>query len=317
MKEIIEKLKNSERILITTHVNPDPDAIGSGLALYLALNKLLEEEKKVVRFVIQDNVPAFLDFLEHSVIIENFGNIQTKYKFDTVISVDCGSKDRIGAVSELITENSLLINIDHHASNKAFGDLNYLVPTASSTCEIMYDLIKEMGVEMTKDIAECLYSGIVGDTGNFAYSNVSKKTFVIASELVDLGINIEFIARNIYFSKTMPRMKILGLALNNFEFIEDKKLSYFFLSYEDMKKYNGEKEDSEGIVEAIRAYDGCDISLFLREEENGQIKGSLRSKEKDINHIAAIFNGGGHKKAAGFNTDKSKEEVLEIVINNI
>lgn len=312
-KEILENINSGKRILITAHQNPDGDAIGSGLALLLALNKLNENGEKTIRFILEDKVPDFLMFLEHSFLIEKQSNVDTEYDFDTVICLDSAEIKRIGTISEYIKSETLVINIDHHISNTKYGKINFINEKYCSTSEIVYDMIKEMGIEIDINIAEAVYCGIVNDTGNFAHGNVTEKTFLNAYELKKAGVDNEKINTNLYGSKSMIRMKLLGKALSDFNFIEDKKIAYFYISYEEMQNLGAKKEDAEGLVESLRSYEKADIALFLRGEENGLIKGSLRSKEADVNVLAALFGGGGHKKASGFNTDKTVEEILNII----
>jgi len=316
-EDILKSIEAGKRILITAHQNPDGDAIGSGLALMLAINKINKNGEKIVRFILEDTVPEYLMFLEHNFLIEKKENVDTKYGFDTAICVDCAELKRIGTVEEYIKEDTIIINIDHHISNTNFGNINFVGTDFSSTSEIVYKLIKEMNVEIDKDTAEAVYAGIVNDTGSFAYGNVSADTYLIAYELKKAGIDNEKIHKNIYGNKGRETLKILGKALDNFIFIKEKKLVYYYISFEEMKNIGAKKEDTEGIVENLRAFKETDISLFLREEENGMIKGSFRSKEADVNVLASLFGGGGHKKAAGFKTEKSVEEIINILKENI
>ncbi len=316
MEKIIEQIQKSKRILITSHMNPDGDAIGSSLALLLALNNN-NNENKVIRLVLQDEVPSFLKFLKHYFLIEKSNIIETKYKFDLVITLDSADLQRIGNVSDFISEKTKLINIDHHISNLEFGDLNYVDAKASSASEIVYKLIKEMKIEISLDIAEALYTGISADTGNFAYSNTSSETLLIASKLRGIGIDNEKISQYLYSNKSEKQLRILGLALENMEFFENVKLNLFYLTQADLKRFKAKKEDSEGIVEMLRSYKECEVALFLREEEDGTIKGSFRSKGRDVNKVAQLFDGGGHKKAAGFKSDKTKKEIVEMILKKL
>lgn len=317
MKKILEEFEKAERILITGHVNPDGDCVGAGLALMLALNKLNKEDKKVVRFVLQDNPPSTTDFLEHSPLIETLSVFESKYKFDLAFVLDSGDYDRIGEVKALIKEDTKVINIDHHVSNNLYGDLNYVDTQLSSTSEAIYNLIRELNIELDQGIGEALYVGLVNDTGNFSYTNVSPKTFRIASELREAGVNNEKIVREFYSKKSLARLRLLGYAMENFQFNTDKKLSYIYISQETLSKYNGKKEDTEGVVETLRSYEEAEVALFIREEANGQLKGSMRSNGMDVNKIASSFGGGGHVKAAGFSTDMTVEEVINKVLEMI
>ena len=317
MKKFLEEFKNSERILITGHINPDGDCIGSGLALMLALNKLNDDNKKVVRFVLDDVAPATTDFMKHSLLIEKYEYFVSKYTFDMAVVLDSGSYDRIGNVKELIKDDTKVVNIDHHISNNSFGHLNYVDSTKSSTAEMIYDMIEEFGIEMDEDMGEALYVGLVNDTGNFSYSNVSPRTFEIASKLRAIGVDNEKIIREFYSKKNLARLRLLGYAMENFKFDNEKKLAYIYISKEVMNKFDGKKEDTEGVVEALRSYENAEISLFVREEEDGSLKGSMRSNGYDVNEIAKSFGGGGHIKAAGFTSTMDADEIINKVLEMI
>lgn len=329
-EKIIDKIVESERILILSHVNPDGDAVGAGLGLYLALNKLNErltkeyeskEENylfKVVRFVLQDSIPKNLEFLAGSEMIEKDENVQSKYDSDLVICVDAATDERIGSAKRHLEKAKFVINIDHHTSNTMYGDINH-VEDISSTSEMIYKLIKEMDIEVTKEMGEALYTGLVNDTGNFAHSNVTPKTFAMASDLLEKGVDNSKIVREFFSNKDLPSLKLMGLALQEMVFNADKKFTYFYLSKDALEGVGGLKEHTEGIVNLINSYEKSEVSLFMREEIDGSIKGSMRSKhDADVNAIAKTFNGGGHVKAAGFTAiDLSVEEIVEKVLNKL
>jgi phosphoesterase RecJ-like protein len=181
----------------------------------------------------------------------------------------------------------------------------------------MFNFIEELGIEMDMDMAESIYTGIINDTGNFAHDNVSEETFKVAAKLKNIGVDTCKIVREFFQTKSMPTLKLMGLTLNGFEFIDEKKLSYFFLTQEALKSVGGNRDETEGLVELLRSYEGTEVALFLREEEDGKIKGSLRSKSADVNKVASIFGGGGHMKAAGFNTDLDYREIVKRVVEKL
>ena len=175
-----------------------------------------------------------------------------------------------------------------------------------------------MEIEITVEIGGESYLGLVNDKGKYERSNVTKKTFLVASEIRRRGVNNKRIVNECFKTKSYERMKVLGKALSEMVFVEEKKLMYFYLSFEALKNLNAIKDDTEGIVEELINYSGSEVSLFLREEESGKIKGSLRSKHNiDVNKIAGIFGGGGHIKAAGFTTELSSEEIIKKVVENL
>lgn len=313
MKEIKEKIEQSDSIVIVGHVNPDGDTVGAGLALLLGLEKKYPDKK--IDFVLQDNVPKNIAFLKGCDKIKKIEDIIAP-NYNLAIFVDSATTERVGKVMELIGD-IFKINIDHHISNPRYGDIN-VVKDISSTSEIMYSLLKDLDIEISLEMGEALYLGLVNDTGNFAHSNVTDKTFLVASELMKLGVNNNKIVNDFFKTKSYERMKVLGKALSEMIFVEEKKLMYFYLSDKALKELNAVKDDTEGIVEELINYAGSEVSLFLREEESGKIKGSLRSKHDiDVNRIAGIFDGGGHIKAAGFTTELSPQEIIKKVVENL
>lgn len=310
--DIIDKIKQvNGDIIITSHVNPDGDAIGSGLALTLALKNL----GKNVRFVLQDNYPSNIKFLEKIDLVEVY-NPNENYTPELIICVDSATAERIGETKMLFKDN-FVINIDHHISNTLYGDLNY-VEEISSTSEVIYKFLKYCNIALTLDMAEALYTGLVNDTGNFSHDNVTYHTFEMASELKRIGANSSKIVREFFNNKPLPAIKLLGKAMFEMKFDEVKKLASHFISYADLLEYNAKKEDTEGIVEKLLAFNEAEVSLFLREDKPGIIKGSMRSKhEVDVNKIASIFGGGGHRKASGFTSTLSADEILKLVLKEM
>jgi len=309
--EIYNKINESNQIIITSHVNPDGDAIGAGLGLLLSIKKIMPN--KNIRFVLQDDYPQTVKFLKEINLVEKY-NENLDYHCDLMIFVDSAATSRTGATSNL-SPKAFIINIDHHVSNPNYGDINY-VDYISSTSEIIYDFIKVNNIPLDTDIGECLYTGLINDTGNFKHSNVTKKTFYMAGDLIENGVDNSKIVREFLENKSYAATKLIGGAMYKMEFFEEEKLAYYYLSYKEMSKYNGKKEDTESIVERLIDYNEADLSFFLREEESGGYKGSLRSKTVvDVNQIAALFGGGGHKMAAGFSSDLSEEQILEKVLD--
>jgi len=312
---LLEKLKESENILISSHVNPDGDSIGSGLAIYNAIVKNFPEKK--VRFIIEDDIPYDLKFLAGSDEVEKYIEIENAPEVDLMIACDSATFKRVGRVVNF-KKDAFLVNIDHHISNELYGDLN-IFEDKSSTCEIMYDVIKNrLKLNIDKEIGEALYTGIVTDTGSFKYESTTKSTFEIAGKLIDIGIDRNKIINSVYKSKSIGRMKVLGIAISKMNIIEDRRFVYFTLSDYFVQTEGIKKDDTEGIVEQLLEYEGCEVALFLKEEPNGKMKGSLRSKKEiDVNEIASLFDGGGHKRAAGFTTNMEERDIIFQVLENI
>ena len=306
MKSIIDRIKQANYIILSTHVNPDADGIGAGLALMRALQKI----GKKVDFITQDRAPRNLAILKGIKEIKEISEAGNGY--DLAITVHSATLERIGEVRNLM-QGIELINIDHHISNPAYGTYN-LIKNISSASEIMYGFIKELGVELDLEMGEAIYAGLVNDTGNFSHDNVTKQTFDIAGELIEIGVNNSRIVREVFHNKSFAALKVLGDALSEMKFVPEKNFVYYYLPYEKLIELGATKEDTEGVVERINSLEESNVSLFLRGEKDGSIKGSMRSKEDtDVNSIASIFGGGGHKKAAGFSSKLSAEEIIKMV----
>lgn len=312
---LLEKIKESKNIIISSHINPDGDSIGSGLGVYWALKNKYPD--KNIRYILEDDVPYNYKFLKGASDIEKYDELKDEPLADLFIVVDSATFGRIGKVSNL-KKDAFLINIDHHISNEMFGDIN-IVKTCSSASEVVYGVLKNMlNIEINSVAGECLYTGIVTDSGSFQYENTSENTFKIAGELISTGIDRDEIINQVFKSKSLGFIKVLGLALSSMTILEDKKMTYFTLTKKFMDENNIKKDETDGIVEKMLEYKNCEIAVFLREEGNGKIKGSLRSKKLiDVNEVAKSFNGGGHKRAAGFTTYLTESEIITTIIEKI
>lgn len=311
---LLKKIEESKNIIISSHINPDGDAIGSGLGLYLALTKKYPD--KNVRFILEDRVPYNYSFLKGTEKIEKFDELKDEPKADLFIVVDSAVFNRIGKVADL-KKDAFLVNIDHHISNNNYGDLN-IVKNLSSASEVVYGVLKDLGIEIDALAGESLYTGIVTDSGNFQYDSTSMDTFRIAGELLGLGIDRDNIINEVYRSRTLGFMRTLGIALSEMKIDSEKKIVSFLLTRDFMTKNNIQKDETEGIVEKLLEYKDCEVAVFLKEEGNGKIKGSLRSKrEIDVNEVAKAFDGGGHRKAAGFTTTLTEEEIIKTIKEKI
>ncbi|MGL4688084.1 MAG: DHH family phosphoesterase [Fusobacteriaceae bacterium] len=307
----IEKYKN---ILITTHLSPDGDGIGAGIALLLGLKKLYSH--KEINFIIDDNIPNNLKFLSGSELILKIEDIEKIKNIDLIVSLDAASIERIGKIKNFKNKIPIL-NIDHHISNDNFGEFNYVDTTSASTSEIIFTFLEKLNIEFDLAIGEALYAGIVNDTGNFKHSNVSKETFIKASKLIEIGVNNTKIIENFYDNKSMGALKLMSRAIENIQYNSQKGLVFSLLTQNDFKELKGNKSDTDVIVETLLMLNEAKISLFLREEENGNLKGSMRTKldNIDLNYIAGFFKGGGHKKASGFSSSLSMKEIVEKILN--
>lgn len=308
VSEIIKLIKESDNIVLLSHTAPDGDSLGSSLALY---NSIVSIGKKA-KVVIDDEVPLIYRFLKSA---DKISYVDIIDKFDLVIVLDSSEIARIGKSSRYLTGKKI-INIDHHISNTNFGTLNMVCPDAAATAEIVYQIIKRMNIKIDKEIAQCLYVGIVTDTGKFQYNNTTFETHQIASELLKYGVDSAEIFRLIYQNATKAKIKLIGQAINCMEFYCDEKISVIVLTKEQFNKTGAKEEDTEGIIDFARDINTVELALLFRESKDGNIKISFRSKDNiNVNLFAGEFGGGGHKSAAGATVSGDIRTVKENVID--
>jgi len=318
--EITKVLQKNNNFLITSHVNLDGDGIGSELALYFILKKL--NKKPII--LNQDRLPRIYDFLPGSDEVRYLedNSIGTK-SIDVGIVLDCGNVKRIGKTYEIFKNIKTIINIDHHKSNENYGSLNYIDSSASSVGEIIYELIKSIDIDLLDEkISTCLFAAIITDTGSFRYSNVSSKTFGVASNLTSFGIKPHLIANNIYNRKTYSGLKLLGEALLTLEVDDSNYVSWLTITRKMLNNTKANDEEVEGIIDVATTLDNTEITIFFRETKDNKIKVSFRSKGNfNVNKFAGKFKGGGHPNAAGClcsgKMDEIKENILSELFNDI
>jgi phosphoesterase RecJ-like protein len=309
---VIDAINKSSKVIVTSHVNPDGDNIGAALALCQALKKLGKE----AYFVLDDKVPEIYSFLEGAEGVQNPVSFQAD-GFDLVISVDCGDLDRLGRVKGLVGDRKL-INIDHHISNTKFGSINLVEDNAAASAEIIYRLIKSMGIFVDKAIAECVYTGIVTDTGQFQYSNTTEETHVISAELIIAGVKPADLFSKIYQNNPKEKVLLIKEALKSLEFHFNESVSCITMSKAQLDDISKEDLDTEGVVNLARDISTVEVAVFLKEKAPNVIKASLRSKNRvDVCAIAQTFGGGGHIRAAGCTIEDTLERAKERILTAI
>lgn len=314
--EISRVIQKNKNFLITSHINLDGDGIGSELALYFILKKL----NKKVTILNQDRIPKIYDFLPDSDKVQCWNNNRINPKsIDVGIALDCSSIKRIGRTYEIFKDIKTIINIDHHKSNENFGNLNYLDCSASSVGEIIYELITFLNIDLLDEkISTCLFTAIITDTGSFRYSNVSSKTFGVASHLTRHRIKSHLIANNIYNRSTYPGLKLLGESLLTLEMDDSKYVSWLTITRKMLNDTNANDEDIEGIINIATTLNNVEISILFRETKNNKIKISFRSKGNfDVNKFAGKFKGGGHPNAAGCLCSGKLDEIKEKILSKL
>lgn len=304
-------IENADRIAIAGHVKPDGDCTGSCLGLYNFINEYYHKE--VHLFL--EPIPRVFHFLQSADKVED-AKLFNGEKFDVFFALDCGDLGRLGDAGALFESAKKSICVDHHISNLAFADENYIFPHASSTCELIYDLVEYQPI--TREIAECLYVGIVHDTGVFQYNSTSSKTMNIAGMLMDTGIEYTKIIDDTYYSKTFEQNKALGKALLNCELLFEGKLIFSSISGEELQLFGADTQDLDGIVSQLRLTKDTEAAVFLYETEDGCQKVSMRSNGLvNVASITESVGGGGHMRAAGATVSGSCEQVKQLIMDKI
>jgi len=317
--EILERLKGDDKFLLTTHENPDGDALGS----LVAMNGILQElGKDTIMFMRETEFP--LPY-EYRYLLAEDGAIHSEpddLAERTVIYLDCGSFERM-RVDFLKDGGKTLINIDHHHDNTEFGELNMVEGKRSSTAEIVYSIAKELDVPLNPFLADALYVGLVTDTGRFMYQNTGPESHEMAADLLRSGVDVHAAYTRLYEDQPAGKIELLGRALSTLKRFDDGLLSIVRLTKADFDETESEETWTEGIVDFARAIEGTAVGAMYRqltgEGREHLAKISLRSSDNrvDVSAIARSFNGGGHKQAAGATTDKSFDEAVELIQSGI
>lgn len=294
LDRILDTIRDAKTICVVGHIRPDGDCIGSQLGLILALRAA---GKEVVCWN-QDAVPEKYRFLDPD---KDFTKPKSGAAFDLVIATDCASYERLGTVTNFIQQRKTLINIDHHESNTRYGDMNWVSPREPSTGELIYRLLKLARWPITKPIADCLFTAISTDTGSFQYATTRPGTFHAGAELVTHGANLARICNEVYQSFPLSRAKLLKLLYNKFKLTHSDRIAYFWLKQADLTRTGADSNDTEGLIDHIRAIEPVVVACIFEEIEPELTRVSFRSKSKDVNvsDIASQFGGGGHPAAAG------------------
>jgi bifunctional oligoribonuclease and PAP phosphatase NrnA len=313
LRAIADALSSRDRFLLVTHENPDGDALGSLLALKLALDSLGKDNE----MYLYGDAPlpreyAFmpLDDLRRTPPADAAERV--------LVALDCANEQRLGPDPTLLEQAPLTLDIDHHHDNTRFGDLNLIVPDASSTAEVLRDVLRELGVELTPEIAEALYIALVTDTGRFQYTNTTPKALRLAAELVEAGADVHRVFQGIYESVEFAKLKLLARALERAQVYEGGRLVVSHLLRSDFTDLNAPEAYSEGIIDYLRAVEGADMAALIREpprSEGPARRISLRASDDklDVSAIARLSGGGGHRQAAGFSSDESIEEITRFI----
>jgi len=316
---VVAVLRAHERFVVTSHEAPDGDALGSILGAALALRQL---GKDVVMFLGGPApLPGEYRFLE----LEQRGLLRERpadFGERVLVAVDCASPARVGAEPGVVGAAPFTINIDHHHDNPRFGDVNLVVPDASSTGEVLGDIFHALGVELTPEIAEALYIALVTDTGRFQYANTTPKALRLAADLVEAGADVHRVFQGVYENVQFAKLKLLARALERAQVLEGGEIVVSHLLRGDFEAVGATEPYSEGIIDVLRSVEGSLVSALIREPPRDAAparKVSLRSSidEIDVSAIARKSGGGGHREAAGFSSDLSVEEITDFIVQEV
>lgn len=311
MIDLAKELKDVQSVAIAGHIRPDGDAIGSCLGLYLYLKK---NYPKIDAAVYLEKIPRAYRII--SGVDEVRNEIPQDTACDLFFCLDCADEFRLGAAGEFRKHAKRTICIDHHISNNGFGDLDYIVPDASSTSELVVGILDEEKIPF--EAAEALYMGIVHDTGVFRHSCTSPETMEMAARLMRRGIDGSKIVNATYYDKSYQQRLIHGKALLESSLLTDGKVIFSYVPRDDMEFFGVETSDLDGIVETLVGTYGVEVAIFLYETEPGVYKVSMRSKSSvDVSRVAQHFGGGGHVRAAGCNMKGTAYGVLELLLSQI
>lgn len=310
-KAVADAIKKHKRFIITTHINPDADAIGSALAFAIVLKAL----GKSVTVLNEDPVPGWLKFLPRTQWVRNPSQVRS-LNYDAAIALDCGDLARVGNVRGLLRKDRLLVNIDHHKTNDHFGGVNLVLPESSSTAEVLYELFRHMKVRLSKDAAILLYAGIMTDTGSFRYDCTSERTHAIAGELIAHGLSAQEIYSQIYDVVSVDDLNMFMGVASRVEFKRQRKLACLDLKKKDQAKFSDSFDVRDKIFSFLRSAQGVEVIVIFNEVGQNRTRVNFRSKgHVDVARFASRFHGGGHAKASGCTLELGIKETRAKILN--
>jgi bifunctional oligoribonuclease and PAP phosphatase NrnA len=313
INEISRVLSEEDNFIVVTHVNPDGDAVGS----LLGLNGALREMGKQSIALTGAPVPVLYDFLPgKSDIITDVSMLSNCPNW--IISVDVAAEDRISADIKSFRNNARIINLDHHPTNPGFGFLNLVDPEATSTTEVIFGVLERTNYRLSKQVAKCLYTGLVTDTGCFRFSGVKGKTMAFGAALLDSGFDSYDITRHLYEEYPLSRFQLERIVLERMEILLDGLVMMSYLSYDDFNRIGADFSETENLVNKLREGRGIQVGVLITQITDEVVRVSLRSKGGvDVSSLAMKFGGGGHLKAAGFKSTLPLNDIRQRIIELI
>ncbi|MFD3260970.1 bifunctional oligoribonuclease/PAP phosphatase NrnA [Paenibacillus lentus] len=314
LRQVEQFLKDHDDFLVVSHVQPDGDAVSSTLVVGWLLSCL----GKNYVMVNEGPIPQRMSYLLHSDRIMDLSVSPLGKSYKYIICVDCADFRRVGKTDEYFASDAQILNIDHHPTNDGFGSINFIVPDAAATVQVLYDLVKWLDIELNHDAATAIYTGLLTDTGGFRYSSTSPRVMAIASDLLEYGVDGPGLSQLLLEEMTLPQIRLLTRALNGLQMSEDGKISWVTIDDEDMKQSGAIHEDLEGIVNYPRNIQGVEVGLLFKVIDENAVKVSMRSAGKvDVAAVAQSFGGGGHVRAAGVRMQGSLDEIVSQIVEQV
>lgn len=301
-------LRGARSVVVACHVNPDGDALGSLFAASLGLERLGKKTYPTWG-ASPATIPFSYRFLPGADTVVQPGDVP---ETDVFLAVDCGAGDRLGSLEERARAAKVVINVDHHPGNDDFGTYNIVVTHVSSTAELITRLLQDLNVELDKDIATCLYTGLVTDTGRFQYSNSSPDTLRLAADLLALGVVATDIATEVFESAPFGYLKLVGRVLDRAVLFEDVRFVYSWLTLADLAETGVAPDETDKLIDAVRSTRAADVAALFKEQPDGRYRVSLRSKGPSVGALARSRGGGGHELAAGYTAPDVEQSVIAL-----
>ncbi|BCU82053.1 phosphoesterase RecJ-like protein [Polycladomyces abyssicola] len=307
-------VQDADRFLVVSHVNPDGDAIGSTLAV----GQILKQLGKRYVMINESAIPQKYQFLPDCNQIRSPEDLRTEAPFSHVIAVDAADADRMGECRKVFARDVHILNIDHHATNDRFGTVNVVIPDAAATAQVLYDWVESMGLEWTQELATCIYTGLLTDTGGFRYANTTPRVMNQAAHLIDRKVEAHRIAEEVLETTTLAHLQLLRKALETLRLSKDGQIAWMWIRRRDIEATGAKEEDWDGIVNYARNVMGVDVGILFREVNEKTIRVSFRSRRiVDVGALAQTLGGGGHARAAGCTIMGSAGEVERQVLQKV
>ena len=310
LDNILEEIKKANTIVLLAHENPDGDAIGSVLAMGLALKNIGKNPDMIIR-----EFPRTFNFLPGTNEVKQNSDVQ---KYDLAISLDCADLRRLVG-KEYFEEARKTIVIDHHGTNSMYADINFVNPVSPACCEILAGMFTYFDIDINQDIGSCILTGIITDTGGFKYQGVTAETFEFTAELLRKGVNVSEIYKKALETRTRANFELLKRTLDIMEILEDGKVTFTYMTSQDKEELNVQPGDDEGLVEIGRDVEGVEVSIFIKQKDNeNKYKVSMRSNDYvNVSDICYIFGGGGHPRAAGCLIQGDIQQVKDKILKEV